>query len=69
MVRNLPARQETWVQSLVRKMLWRREWLPTPVSLLGEFHGQRKLEGYIPWSFKELDMTKQLTLSLFKKQT
>ena len=25
---------------------WRREWLPTPVFLPGEFHGQRSLVGY-----------------------
>ena len=31
----------------VRKMPWRREWLPTPVFLPGEFHGQRSLIGYI----------------------
>ena len=33
----------------VRKIPWRREWLPTPVFLPGEFHGQRRLEGYGPW--------------------
>ena len=38
-------------------------------SLLGEFHGQRKLAGYRPWGFKATNMTKQLTLSLFKKQS
>ena len=26
----------------------RREWLPTPVFLPGEFHGQRGLAGYSP---------------------
>jgi len=26
---------------------WRREWLPTPVFLLGESHGQRSLICYI----------------------
>ena len=31
----------------VRKIPWRREWLPTPVFLPEEFHGQRSLEGYI----------------------
>ena len=36
---------------------WRREWLPTPVFLLGEFHRQRSLADYSPWSRKELDMT------------
>ena len=29
---------------------WRREWLPTPVFLPGEPHGQRSLAGYSPWS-------------------
>ena len=28
------------------KIPWRREWLPTPVFLPGEFHGQRSLVGY-----------------------
>ena len=27
---------------------WRREWLPTPVILPGECHGQRSLVGYSP---------------------
>ena len=34
---------------------WRREWLPTPAFLPGEFHGQRSLAGYSPWGFKESD--------------
>ena len=29
----------------VGKIPWRREWLTTPVFLLGEFHGQRSLAG------------------------
>ena len=36
---------------------------PTPVLLPGEFHGQRSLVGYSPWSQKELDRTEQLILS------
>ena len=48
----------------VGKIPWRREWLPTPVFLPGEFHGQRSLRGYSPWGHKELDTTEQLTLSL-----
>ena len=28
------------------KFPWRREWLPSPVLLPGEFHGQRSLAGY-----------------------
>ena len=49
MVKNLPAMQETQVP-------WRRAWQPTPVSLPGESHGQRSLEG-------ESDMTEWLTRS------
>ena len=33
-VKNLPARQETWVG----KIPWRRAWRPTPVLLPEEFH-------------------------------
>ena len=32
----------------VGKMPWRRKWQPTPVFLLGESHGQRRLDGYSP---------------------
>ena len=39
--------------SWVGKIPWRREWLPTPVSLPGEFHGQRSLASYSPWDRKE----------------
>ena len=48
----------------VGKIPWRREKLPTPVFLLGEFHGQRSLVSYSPWGCKELDTTELLTLSL-----
>ena len=48
----------------VRKILWRREWRPTPVFLPGEFLGQRSLAGYSPWGHQESDRTEQLTLSL-----
>ena len=57
MVKNLPAKQE----AQVRKIPWRREWLPTPF-LPAEFHGLRSLEGYSPWDCKELDRTEPLTL-------
>ena len=46
----------------VRKIPWRREWLPRPVFFPGEFHGQQGLVGYSPWGYKELDMTEWLTL-------
>jgi len=34
---------------------WRREWLPTPVFLPGEFHGQKSLASYSLWGHKESD--------------
>ena len=52
-VKNLPAAQKTWIQSRVGKIPRRREWLPTPVLLPGESHGERSLEGYCPWGRKE----------------
>ena len=36
----------------VGKIPWRREWLPTPVFMPGEFHGQRNMVGYSPWGCK-----------------
>ena len=53
MVKNLPARWQTWVWSLRWKIPWRREWLPTPPLLPRELQGQRSLAGYSPWGHKE----------------
>ena len=46
MVKNLPAVQETWVQSLGQEDPLRKEWQPTPLFLPGESRGQRSLVGY-----------------------
>ena len=46
---------ETCLQSLGQEDLWRREWQPTPVFLLGKSHEQRSLVGYSPWGHKESD--------------
>ena len=43
-----------------------REWLPAPIFLPGELHGQRSLVGYSPWGCKESDITEQLTLHYTK---
>ena len=63
MVKNPPAMQETWVQSLGREdplkgmtihssiLAWRIPWVEEPWWAS-------------PWGCKELDMTKELTLSL-----
>ena len=56
-VKNLPATQETWVQSLGWEDPWRSERLPTPVFLPTEFHGSYSL-----WDHKELDTTEGLSL-------
>ena len=45
----------------VRKIPWRRKWLPTSIFLPGEFHGRRNLVDYSPWGHKGLDTTAWLT--------
>ena len=57
MVKSLPAMEETGFDLWVRKIPWKRVWLPTLVFLPGEFHGQRSLVGYSPWGHKESDTT------------
>ena len=44
----------------VGKIPWRRAWLPTPVFLPGESHGQGSLAGYSPPGRKESDTTERL---------
>ena len=39
MAKNLPAMQGTRVQSLGQEDPLKKEWVPTPVFLPGEFHG------------------------------
>ena len=56
MVKNLPAMQETQVQSLGWEDPLEKGWQPTPVFLPGESHGQRSLIGYSPWGREESDM-------------
>ena len=56
MVKNLPEMRRPGFDPWVGRIPWRREWLPTPLLLLGEFHGQRSLTGYSPWSCKESDI-------------
>ena len=56
-VNNMPAMQETQIQSLGQEDPWRKKWQPTPLFLPGEFHRQRNLAGYSPWGHKDLDLT------------
>ena len=56
-VKNLPANAgdiETWFNSWVKKIPWKRAWQRTPVFLPGEFHGQRSLAGYSPRDCKRV---------------
>ena len=58
LVKNPPAMQETWVQSLGwEDPLGEGKWPPTPVFWPGEFHGLHS-----PWGYKELDTTERLSL-------
>ena len=57
MVKNWPAMQETWVQSLCWEDPMEDKWQPTPVFLPREFQGQRSLVGYSPWGHKQSDTT------------
>ena len=59
MVKNLPVMQETQVRSLSWEDALEKEWLPTPVFLPGESHGQRSLVSYSLWGRRESDMTEQ----------
>ena len=52
-VKCLPTMWRLGFDPWVGKILWRREWQPTPVLLLGKSHGQWSLVGYIPWGRKE----------------
>ena len=54
---NLPARQETWVQSLGWEDPLEKEITAQSSILASESHGQRTLAGYIPWDRKESNTT------------
>ena len=53
--------QQIFIDHLLGKIPWRRQCLPTPVFLPGEFHRQRSLAGYSSQGRKESDTTEQLT--------
>ena len=53
-VKNLPAVQETGVQSLGREDPLQEEIAPIAVFLPGEVHGQRSPAGYSPWDRKRV---------------
>ena len=47
---------------------WKREWLPIPVFLPGEFLGLKSLAGYSLWSHKQSITTEQLSLHFTSEQ-
>ena len=57
------TRDLSWIP-WVRKMAWRREWLPTPVFFPGASHRRRSLAGNSPWGHRESDMIEQLIFPL-----
>ena len=62
MVKNLPAMQETQVQSLGWEDPLEKEITTHSSFLPREFHGQRSLACYSPWGHKESDRAEQLRL-------
>ena len=56
LVKNPPAMQETWVQTLGWEDPLEKERLPTPVFWPGELHGLYSL-----WAHKESDKTEKLS--------
>ena len=64
MVKNLPAMQETQVQSLGQKDPLEKGMATHSSILAWKSNGQRSLAGYSPWDHKESDSTEQRTLYL-----
>ena len=61
-VKNPPAMQETWVQSLGwEDPLGGGHGRPLQYSCLENPHGQRSLAGYSAWGCKESDMNERLS--------
>ena len=57
MVKNLSAMLRPAFDPWGGQTPWRREWLPTPVFLPGEFHGWKSLAGYCSEDHRESDIT------------
>ena len=65
MVKNLPAIQETQVQSLGWKDPLEKGMATHSSILAWRIQWTKSLVGYSPWNHKESDTTEQITLSLF----
>ena len=60
---SIPGLGRSLGEGNLMEILWRR--LPTPVLLLGKFHGQ-SVVGYSPRSHKELDTMERISFFHFK---
>ena len=58
-VKNSPAMQETWVQSLGQEDPLEKEMAMHSSVLAWRIQGQRSLVTYSPWGHNESDMTEQ----------
>ena len=54
------------LHSSLRKISWRRKWIPTPIFLPGKSHEQRSLVDYSPRDHEESDTTEWLTLLCYR---
>ena len=68
MVKNPPAMQETWVRFLGWENHLEKGMATQSSILVWRTPWTEELVGYSGWGHKELDMTDQLTLSLWKVQ-
>ena len=66
MVKNLPAKQKSQVQSLGQEDPLEESMQLIPAFLPGEFHRQRSLAGSSPRGRKEPGMTERLILFTFQ---
>ena len=64
MVKNPPATQETWVQSLGWEDLLEKGMTAHSSKIAQRILGQRSLAGYSPWCCKELDPMEWLSLHM-----
>ena len=63
MLKNLPAMQETWVQSLGGEDPLEKGMAAHSSILAWRMPWTRSLEGYSPWGCKDSDMTERLSFS------
>ena len=61
-VKKLPECRRSGFDPSIRKIPWKREWLPNSSIFAWRILWTQELDGhYSPWGHKESDMTEQLT--------